>query len=399
MESNQSLNFPSPPPNKPIAPLQWIKENLFSDWFNSLLTIVCIGLIYWIAKGLIVWCTTQAQWSVVSANFRLFFVGRYPLEQGWRLWLVLAMISALSGLAWGVWGRFSRTVGMAIASLSVALAILVPVELPSKLWILSTAVLVGVGFGLGQRLKAIRFISLSLSFLWLLSLPIALWLVGGGLRILEPVEVNLWNGLLLTVLIAVLSIVASFPLGVLLALGRQSTMPVIRWFCILYIEIIRGLPLVGILFMAQVMLPLFLPTGVSLNQVVRVIAAFVLFSAAYLAENVRGGLQSVPRGQIEAAKALGFGTPLIIILIVLPQALRAVIPAIVGQFIGLFKDTSLVSIAGLVELMGISRSILSQPDFIGRNAEVYLFIGLIYWVFCYAMSQGSQKLEKALNSD
>jgi general L-amino acid transport system permease protein len=396
MEPDQSLNFSN---TRISTPLEWIKENLFSDWFNSLLTLVSVGLIYWIGKGLIVWGLTQAQWSVVGANFRLFFVGRYPIDQAWRLWFLLAMISALSGLAWGVWGRFSRMVGIAIASLSVALAILVPVELSSRIWIVSTAVLVAAGFGLGQRLKSVKYVSLGISFLWLLSLPIALWLIGGGLRILAPIEVNLWNGLLLTILIAVIGIVASFPLGVLLALGRQSTMPVIRWFCILYIEIVRGLPLVGILFMAQVMLPLFLPTGVNLDQVLRVITAFVLFSAAYLAENVRGGLQSVPRGQIEAAKALGLGTPLIILFIVLPQALKAVIPAIVGQFIGLLKDTSLVSIVGLVELMGISRSILSQPDFIGRNAEVYLFIGLIYWVFCYAMSQGSQKLEKVLNSD
>jgi general L-amino acid transport system permease protein len=398
MESNQSLDF-SHPPHKPNDPVRWIKENLFSDWFNSLLTVVSVGLIYWIGKGLVVWSTTQAQWSVVSANFRIFFVGRYPIAQDWRIWILLALISVLSGLAWGVWGRFSRFVGVAIASLSVALAILFPVDLSSRLWILSTTFLVAAGFGIGQQLKSVRYISWGLSGLWLLSLPSALWLIGGGLRVLEPVEVNLWNGLLLTVLIAVIGIIASFPLGVLLALGRQSAMPLIRWFCILYIEIVRGLPLVGILFMAQVMLPLFFPPEITLNQVARVIAAFILFSAAYLAENVRGGLQSVPRGQIEAAKALGLSTPLIILFVVLPQALRAVIPAIVGQFIGLLKDTSLVSIAGLVELMGISRSILSQPDFIGRNAEVYLFVGLIYWVFCYAMSQGSQQLEKALNSD
>jgi general L-amino acid transport system permease protein len=198
--------------------------------------------------------------------------------------------------------------------------------------------------------------------------------------------------------VAISGIVFSFPLGVLLALGRQSTLPLIKWFCVFYIEVVRGLPLIGILFMAQVMLPLFLPAGLEIDRVLRAIAAFVFFSAAYLAENVRGGLQSIPKGQAEAARALGLSIPLTIILITLPQALKASIPAIVGQFIGLFKDTSLVAIVGLVDLMGVSRTVLSQPEFIGRYAEVYLFVALIYWMFCFSLSQASQKLEKKFNS-
>ena len=190
------------------------------------------------------------------------------------------------------------------------------------------------------------------------------------------------------------SIVLSFPFGVLLALGRQSQLPAIRWLSIAYIELIRGLPLIGILFMAQVMLPLVLPADVRPERVVRAIAGFTLFSAAYLAENVRGGLQSVPRGQTEAAKALGLSTPLVLALITLPQALKAVIPSIVGQFISLFKDTSLLTIVGLVDLLGISQSILANPKFLGRYAEVYLFIALIYWVCCYSMFLASKRLEK-----
>ena len=229
-----------------------------------------------------------------------------------------------------------------------------------------------------------------LTFSWLLSFPLILWLIGGGLG-LRSVSSSDWNGLLLTLLMAAFGIELSFPIGVLLALGRTSDLPVVRWFSILYIEIIRGLPLIGILFLAQVMLPLFLP--IRLDQVLRGVAGLILFSAAYMAENVRGGLQSIPRGQIEAAKVLGLNPVLVLLLIVLPQALRVVIPVIVGQFIGLFKDTSLLSLVGLLELRGITISILAQPQFLGRYAEVYLFIGLIYWIFCYAMSLASRKLE------
>jgi general L-amino acid transport system permease protein len=224
-----------------------------------------------------------------------------------------------------------------------------------------------------------------------------LWLIKGGLG-LEETSTNVWTGLLLTLLAAVISITLSFPIGVLLALGRQSELPVVRWFSILYIEVIRGLPLLGILFFAQYMLQLFLPPEYPrLDQLVRAIVGLTLFSAAYLAENVRGGLQAIPRGQAEAARALGLNPALVVSLIVLPQALKAVIPAIVGQFISLFKDTSLLALFGLLELLGISRSILAQPQFLGRYAEVFFFIGLIYWIFCYGMSLASRRLEKRLN--
>jgi general L-amino acid transport system permease protein len=194
--------------------------------------------------------------------------------------------------------------------------------------------------------------------------------------------------------VAVVSIALSFPLGVLLALGRQSKLPAIHWLSIVYIELIRGLPLIGILFMAQIMLPLVLPSDMVLDQVWRAIAGYTIFTASYLAENVRGGLQSVPSGQTEAAKALGLNSLLVITLIILPQALRAVIPTIVGQFISLYKDTSLLTIVSLVDLLGISQSILANPKYVGRSAEIYLFIGLIYWIFCYSMSLASRKLEK-----
>ncbi|KAM3097547.1 amino acid ABC transporter permease [Phormidesmis sp. 146-12] len=331
-------------PKTQVSMTHWLHKNFFNTWADSLLTIVCFALLIWIGYGLINWIFIKAQWAVVARNLPLFFIGRYPVSQSWRLWAAFLVL-----------------VGAIASSI------------------------------LSRQLK------LSQQKTSLFVLPISffliLWLIGGG-GFLTPVGTNLWNGLLLTLLSAIISILLAFPLSILLALGRQSTLPVLKGFCTIYIELVRGLPLIGILFMAQVMLPLVLPGQVRLDRVVRAIAGLVLFNAAYLAENVRGGLQSVPSGQIEAAKALGLNTPLTLWLIVLPQALRAVIPAIVGQFISLFKDTSLLALFALVELTGIARSILAQPQFLGRYAEVYLFIGLIYWVFCYSMSIVSRRLEQ-----
>ena len=386
-------------PTPPVAntPLSSLKKNLFDGWFNSFLTLICLWLLSNLISGVWLWAMTQAQWSVISSNLRLFLVGLYPEAEFWRLWGILAIAGTLSGISWGIWGRFSRFVAIAIGALATALAILLPVDGISKFLVLGTAGAIALGFAIGQKIKIFAASSLILTSAWVLSLPVSLWLLGGSVG-LTPVDVNVWNGLVLTLLVAVSGIVFSFPLGILLALGRQSDLPVVKIFCILYIEIVRGLPLIGILFMAQVMLPLFLPAGLEIDRVLRAIAAFILFSAAYLAENVRGGLQSIPKGQAEAARALGLNVPQAIALIILPQALKASIPAIVGQFIGLFKDTSLVAIVGLVDLMGVARTVLSQPEFIGRYSEVYLFVALIYWLFCFSLSQFSQNLEKKLSS-
>ncbi len=338
--------------------LTWVKKNLFSTWYNTILTIACLLLIFWAIKGISLWFFTQAQWQVIQANLHLFLVGRFPKNLYWRIWIVLGNNLFLGLITWSI---FSKTI-ISIFNEKIAQKI-IPFVAPA----------------------------------WLLSFAINIWLIGGGLN-LKSVSTNLWNGLLLTLLMAIISITLSFPLGVLLALGRTSKLFILRWLSILYIEIVRGIPLIGLLFLAQVMLPLFLQANLRFDLLVRGVTGLILFSAAYMAENVRGGLQSIPRGQIEAGKALGFNTPLVIILIVLPQALKAVIPAIVGQFIGLFKDTSLLSLVGLVELTGISRTILAQPNFLGRYAEVYIFIGFIYWVFCYSMSLAARKLEKQLGN-
>lgn len=339
----------STPPSATQSPIDWLRKNLFNTRYNSVLTIVCLVLIGQLVRVVISWFQA-AQWTVIRDNFLLFFVGRYPQTALWRP--ILAGAIGLVLLAGWLWCQLiapktavrSRVMNLLLALLPVAVLLI-------------------------------------------------LWLIGGGIG-LERVGTDLWGGLMLTLLVSSASIALAFPLGVLLALGRQSHLPILRGFSTLYIELVRGLPLIGILFMAQVMLPLVLPGQLRLDRLVRAIAGLVLFNAAYLAENVRGGLQSIPRGQTEAAKALGFNTPLTLWLIVLPQALRIVTPAIVGQFISLFKDTSLLSLFALLELTGAARSVLAQADFLGRYAEVYLFIGLIYWVFCYSMSQISRRLEQ-----
>ncbi|AFY33949.1 amino acid ABC transporter permease [Calothrix sp. PCC 7507] len=377
--------------------LNWLRKNLFSTWYNSLLTVVCLIFLFWVIWGISTWAIFSAQWAVIQLNLPLFLVGRFPQSLYWRVWIVLAIAATLAAVTWGIFAaeqQFTRTQLLISALITGVLLVILPIDLISHILLLSIAILGSSGFWIGRIFT--KVITPWLSLVWLLSFPIILWLVGGGLG-LQSVPTNLWNGLLLTLLMATISIILSFPIGVLLALGRTSDLPVVRWFSILYIEIIRGVPLIGILFLAQVMLPLVLSADVRLDRVLRAIAGLVLFSAAYMAENVRGGLQSIPRGQVEAAKALGLNTPFVVILIILPQALRAVIPAIVGQFIGLFKDTSLLSLVGLVELTGIARSILAQPQFIGRYAEVYLFIGLIYWVFCYSISLASRRLERQLS--
>jgi general L-amino acid transport system permease protein len=373
---------------------------LFNTWYNGILTVVFLFLLFQGLKTLILWLVTRAQWTVVQTNLRLFFVGLYPQDLYWRVWLSMGIIAAMAGLSWGFSQKNSRPWSRPILfTLAVVIAAIVflPVGLTPRLWLLAIIVVAAASVWAGRQLPP--QVGSWLPVAWPVSFLIILWFIKGGLG-LEVTSTSVWNGLLLTLLTAVISILLSFPIGVLLALGRQSNLPVVRWFSTLYIEIIRGLPLIGILFLAQVMIPLFLPPEFrQMDRVVRAIAGLVLFSSAYLAENVRGGLQAVPRGQAEAARALGLNPALVVLLVVLPQALKAVIPAIVGQFISLFKDTSLLALFGLLELTGISRSILAQPQFLGRYAEVYLFIGVVYWVFCYAMSLASRRLERKLNVD
>ena len=311
----------------------------------------------------------------------------------WLTWTTLGAIVGLGGFSWGILSSYSSLLKRkSLVILGIIFAVFISVAFSvdrSNYILLSLPVILVAGYFLGKQLKRL-FPELKswLALIWLLSFFVLLWFL------LEPIGIDRLSGLLLTISVALISILLCFPFGVLLALGRQSDLPAIRWLSVAYIEIIRGLPLIGILFMTQVMLPLVLPSNLQLSQVITAIAGFTLFTGAYVAENGRGGLQSIPRGQTEAAKALGLSPPFVIVLIILPQALRAVIPSLVGQFISLFKDTSLMAIVGLVDLLGISQSILANPKYLGRSAELYLFLGLIYWVCCYSMSIASRRLEK-----
>jgi general L-amino acid transport system permease protein len=389
------------PPPKPPGPLTWIQENLFNNWYNSLLTIVSLLVVFWGGKICLQWIFFQADWRPIAQFPILFMVGQYPREQLWRVGVSLAAISFLFGLSWGVWGGLIQSFAVSIAGL-LGVAALLPfnikeLTLTLRLILLVDLALIYVGFWLGQKYN-VRGRDVFIGWL-VASLAIALALLPGfpNNPILPRVPTSAWGGLLVTFVLAVGGIVLSFPIGILLALGRRSALPVVKVFCTVFIETIRGVPLVTILFMFSLILQVFLPAESRLDRLLRALMGITIFSAAYMAENVRGGLQAIHPGQIEASKAVGMNNFQITLLIVLPQALRAVIPAIVGQFISLFKDTTLVIILGINELLGIGKAVInSDPEFIQMQIEVYLFVALIFWVFSYAMSAASRQLEASL---
>lgn len=385
----------SPPPVVRLSIWQWMRINLFNSWWNALLTVLTSLLVFWFLRGVLSWAFNEAQWSVIPANLRLILVGQYPREQLWRVWIALLLLAFLMGNVFSIWAGQLKRMAQTLSVVPLLLALL-PIAQETRGWLIALSVPGVLGYQMGKRntphLRRIVLIGLTL---WM---PIFILLLTGITSengILPRIGTNLWGGLLLTMLLTIIGIVASFPIGVLLALGRRSSLPIVRWFCIAYIEIIRGVPLITVLFMAQLMLPLFLPPNIVLDRVLRAQAGIILFSAAYLAENVRGGLQAIPKGQYEAAYALGLNGLQTTWFIILPQALRLVIPVLVGQFIALFKDTSLVAIVGLFDLLGIAKTIIAQPEFLGLQREVYAFISVFYWIISYGMSYISQKVEEA----
>ncbi len=379
--------------------LGWLRRNLFSDLINSVLTVVAVALVLFLANLLLRWAFTTAEWGVIPANFNLIMRGQYPAAEAWRLWLVLFLLGGVIGLIWRL------VTGNATAAAWVILAIpLVLREVPFFSGITRLNLLIVAAAGVGgyhlagflpfqRRVRAAAYILL----VYLVVMLAILRGYSGQAEPMPTVTTILWGGLLLSLLLAFFGITLSFPLGVLLALGRQSKLPAIRVMSVVYIEFIRGVPLISLLFMGQVMLQLFLPDGFPLiDRVLRALVAITLFSAAYTAENVRGGLQSIPRGQYEAAQALGLNAYQATINIILPQALRAVIPVLVGQFISLFKDTTLVSLVGLFDLLGIAKTILANPDWLGTQQEVYVLVAVLFWIFSYCMSYASRRLERRL---
>ncbi len=435
--------------------LAWLKKNLFRSPFDSVMTILVLGIGILLLAQFFQWAITQAQWTVITTNFRILLQGTYPADQGGRLGLSVALITLIAGVSWGIWGKLFRTTVFAFVG-GVLIFIIVPLAaeglsdapqgtlsaylsgqlaplfslLREPVMLLVGCLLIGYAVGrLGKRLNRKRAGRYTLIG-WLVLIPIVFFLVRGFTDadgILPFVQTNRWGGLLLTFMLAFVAIVACFPLGILLALGRMSdgthklafkapprwwlnplqwlhalsiwwrnlgNYPIIKLLCILYIEFLRGVPLVTVFFTANLIVPLALGDN-SIDAVLRAMVALTLFEAAYIAEIVRGGLQALPPGQLEAAKALGLSPVQATLFITLPQALRIAIPTLVGQFITMFKDTSLVAIISLTDLLGISRSVLAQSEFIGRHREIYVFVAVVYFVFSYGMSYAARQLERS----
>jgi general L-amino acid transport system permease protein len=337
----------------------WLRENLFNGFFNSIITLLLLYGLYKIIPPFIqwafidsLWCSTPAAcragsgacWSVITTNLRFIIFGFYPYDLHWRPLLAMILL-----------------VGLLLYSKN------------RKNW------------------------NKTLFYLWIVGLFIMGLLMKGGILGLVPVESDKWGGLPLTMMLAFFGMIAAYPLGVVLALGRRSKMPAIKTLSVLYIELIRGVPLISLLFMSSILFPLFLPEGLTINKIIRAQMAIIIFTAAYIAEVVRGGLQAITKGQYEAADSLGLSYPQKMRLIILPQALKIVIPPSVGILISAFKDTSLVVIIALYDILKTSKSTLSNPDWMGFSPEVYLFVAAIYFVSCFAMSSYSRKLERELH--
>ncbi len=354
------------PPATETGIIGWARQNLFSTPTNTILTLIGIWIAYKAISGVLSWaifnatwegldgsaCTWDgagACWPFITAKFSQFMYGRYPLPDRWRV--DLTYVLAIAGLV----------------------PLMIP-WVPGKLW----------------NAIYMIFIFPVLAFILLV----------GGMFGLPYVPTDLWGGLLITLVVASSGIAGAFPIGILLALGRRSRMPIVRWVSVGFIEFVRGVPLITVLFMASVMLPLFLPPGWTIDKLVRVLILVALFSAAYLAEVIRGGLQAMPRGQFEAADALGLNYAQKMGLIILPQALKLVIPGIVNSFIGLFKDTSLVLIIGMFDLLGIVQQNQSDQKWFSPSTAMtgYVFAGIIFWIFCFGMSRYSIFVERRLEA-
>lgn len=364
----------SAPPLLDKGYIAWIRKNLLATPLDAVMTIIAVLALAWFLPPAIKWlfidaswtgggrgvCATVAQggsqpegwsgacWAFVTAKFDVFMFGRYPIDERWRPMLVGVLFVAL----------------------------LVPILIPKIPYKGLNAILL---FGV---LPVISF-----------------FILIGGVLGLPYVETALWGGLMVTLILSFVGIAVSLPLGIVLALGRRSTMPVIRLLCTTFIELVRGIPLITVLFMASVMLPLFLPQGMTFDKFLRALIGVSLFASAYMAEVVRGGLQAIPKGQAEGADSLGLSYWQKMRLIILPQALKLVIPGIVNTFIGLFKDTSLVSIIGMFDLLGIVRQNFSDANWASPVTPLsgLVFAGFVFWLFCFGMSRYSGFMERRLD--
>jgi general L-amino acid transport system permease protein len=414
------------PPRLEIGVIGWVRHNLFSSWGNTLLTVVSLYVVWRLASGLAGWAVFHAVWSgdsgeacrvegsgacwaFVRAKLAQFVYGRYPDAERWRVNLVFAM--AIAGL---VPLMVPKIPGKALSAAYTFFVFPVIAFFllaggaggPAAGSLDATGLVLGLAglvlFAVSQRRPA--RLSPTLRLLGGLCLVVAYplvvrWVLStSGLVNLPPVPTELWGGLLVTLVVASVGIAGSFPVGIALALGRRSRMPFIRWASVGFIEFVRGVPLITFLFMASVMLPLFLPKDVSFDKLVRALVGVALFAGAYMAETIRGGLQAIPRGQFEAGQALGLSYAQRMGLIILPQALKVVIPGIVNSFVGLFKDTSLVLIIGLFDLLNIIQFNLTDAKWFANSTVItaYVFAAMVYWIFCFGMSRYSQMIERRL---
>ena len=377
----------------PATTREWLRQNLFSSWPNGLLTIVTSAILLYLAFRLLRFVFVSADWSVLKANLRVYMTGRFPVEELWRVWAAVYLVTALAGISRGMLLRTrwttTRVLSVAVPVVLLIGALLYLVE-SARVWLLlgvAVAVLL-VGTVVGRRLGPTRRAPLLVA--WVLAFPAVIL----TLRAFGGVKPELWGGFLLNVIVATVAIFASFPLGLILALGRRSRLPAVSAFSVGVIEVVRGVPLVAWLFFGQFVLPLLLPAGLAVPNIVRAMIMFTIFSAAYVAEIVRGGLQGVPEGQYEAARALGLRPARMMALVILPQALRSTIPAMISHFISLFKDTSLLAALGLFsELLRTARRASASIEFIGLQAEALLPAALIFWVVAFSMSRWSQRVE------
>ncbi len=395
------------------SPLRRLQRQLAPSAADALLSLGLLALIVWVALQLLGWAVGRADWAVVQLNSMLLLVGRYPLAEQWRLWLLALLLALQAGLSWGLlrawpradrreqarlWPRHDRIAALLIALLALLLPFALHLAGPLQLsWWLLAAALLAVRWAAGRWGGQLQRRTLkSVAVLWPLLYLLGFWLIGGGLG-LAAVAPGDWGGLLLTLVMASFAMALSFPLGVLLALGRRSSLPLLRWGSVAYIEFIRGAPLITLLFVGQNILGFLLPGGASPDRIWRAAWVLSLFAAAYLAEAVRSGLAAVPPGQLEAARSLGLSQAQAMLMVVIPQALRVALPAMVGQFIALLQDTTLLSLIGLLDLLGTARGIMANPDFLGHSSELYLVLAVLYWGCCASLGLGSRALERRLD--
>lgn len=377
------------------AARNWLSKNLFSSPSNSVLTVVVGSFLLLVLYAGIKFIFFDADWTIISVNRRLIFLGRYPQGEEWRVWPPLWLVFGLGGLSYGLLARASRR---DLVWLAIILAFILGFLAHGGVGLLfGGATLFAVATYragrlaedrplLRSRLRRVAIIG------WLLLIPFTVVMIAafGGVR---PA---LWGGLLLNVLLAIIGIGIGLPLGILLALARASSLPVLKGVSTAVIEVTRGGPLVAWLFISRFVLPAFLPDWLQVDPIVSAMIIVSLFTGAYVAEIVRGGLQSVDPGQAEAAHALGLSTFNVTTFIVLPQAIRAVIPALISQMISLWKDTTLFSVLGFTDALGGAEAAFAQTEFIGRQKEALLFIALLFWSGSLGMSRLSQRFEKVL---